>query len=57
MNLLGLHPFILKYVQNLPVGTGPRLVTERKLRKLTGLPLKRQLDVALVTMPELSDSR
>jgi hypothetical protein len=46
MDLLVLHPDILDYVRNLPPGTPERLVTEKKLRRLTRLPHEPQLRAA-----------
>jgi hypothetical protein len=43
LSLLLLHPNILDYVRNLPAGTPERLVTEKKLRTLTKLPVSQQL--------------
>lgn len=43
MKLLKLHPVILTYVKSLPPGTPTKMVTERGLRLLVGLPQSRQL--------------
>ena len=41
--LLKLAPAILDAIRALPPGTPERMVTERKLRPLTGTPWRRQL--------------
>ena len=46
LQLLDLHPTILAYGKSLPPGTPTKLVTERGLRPLVGLPKERQLKVA-----------
>ena len=51
--LLRLAPPILDAIRALPPGTPERLVTERKLRPLTGLPHGEQLQVARRFMPAL----
>ena len=44
--LLKLEPTILDAIRALPPGTPERLITERKLRPLTGLPHSEQLEAA-----------
>jgi hypothetical protein len=51
--LLKLHPAILEAIRALPPGTPERVVTERKLRPLTGLPHRRQLAEVARLMPVL----
>jgi hypothetical protein len=51
--LLKLDPAILDAIRALPCGTPERLVTERKLRRLTRLPWKRQLCEVARVMPVL----
>ncbi len=53
MSLLKLHPALQDYVRALGPETPERLVTERKLRKLTSLPLQDQVDSACFMWPEL----
>ena len=55
MELLEVHHRILDYVSTLGPETPERLVTERKLRKLTRLPLQDQLDSACFVWPDLRD--
>jgi cell division inhibitor SulA len=57
MSLLLLHPDILDYVRNLPVGTPERLVTEKKLRTLTKLPVSQQLARAARVLTGFTASR
>ena len=42
LNLLKLAPDIQSAILSLPVGTPPRVVTERKLRQLTQMPQAEQ---------------
>ena len=51
MSMLELHPLVLAFVRSLPGGTGPRLVTERKLRRLTHLSRECQVNAALEQLP------
>jgi len=51
--LLKLHPAILDAIRALPAGTPERLVAERKLRPLTGLPHSDQLQAARRFIPAL----
>ncbi len=51
MHLLKLHPAIQDYVRSLASDTPERLVTERKLRRLTKFGLERQLEIAQFTLP------
>jgi hypothetical protein len=46
LQLLDLHPTILAYGKSLPPGTPTKMVTERGLRPLLGVPMDRQLRVA-----------
>ena len=57
MSLLRLHPDILDYVRNLPVGTPERLVTEKRLRTLTKLPASQQLLCATRLLTGFAASR
>jgi hypothetical protein len=51
MHLLKLHPTIQDYVRSLTPDTPERIVTERKLRKLTKFDFERQLEVAQFMLP------
>jgi len=51
--LLKLAPAILDAIRGLPAGTPERMVTERKLRPLTGLSPGRQLREVARLMPGL----
>jgi hypothetical protein len=55
--LLKLAPAILVAIRALPPGTPERLVTERKLRPLTGLPQSEQLQAARRLIPALRRRR
>lgn len=52
LNLLKLHPAIKDFVGNLGPTAPERLVTERKLRKLIGLPVEEQIGAARFMWPE-----
>jgi len=55
--LLKLAPTILDAIRVLPAGTPERLVTERKLRPLTRLPHREQLQAARRFIPALRRGR
>jgi len=51
LGLLKLAPTILAYIRSLPAGAPPRLLTERALRPLTGLPHSAQVKEARRNLP------
>ena len=55
--LLRLAPAILAAIRALPPGTPERMVTERKLRPLTGLPRSEQLQASRRFLPALRRGR
>ena len=53
LNLLKLHPLILGYLRSLGRGRPRAWVTERRLRELSAMTLREQLDVSTRTVPGL----
>ncbi|WP_136933002.1 hypothetical protein [Polyangium fumosum] len=51
LNLLSLAPEVIAFVRALPPGTPARQVTERGLRRLTSLPVAKQIARAKACLP------
>jgi hypothetical protein len=51
MSMLKLHPEIVAYVKSLPPGTPTRMITERRLRRLTADAPEEQFSMAMQVLP------